>query len=415
MIVVTREPGALAKSDASITFENVAGIVLAASRIIEGEALPNFEDIVAQNEISFAQKRRDIETVERLLTSENAVVPALETISHRIRQLRALSETIDLEAFAKFELPAKPHPDDSLVRHTLRRLHYVQNIVKAVAKWLDAMSDCEPLKRSAHWANAQRELREAFWRVIVQIQQAAIVMGKYRDMGDISVLREMTLDAEATLNELQERARRADEARNALPIFERVIEERQLWLNRLRRGASIAGGGVLMVALSFGAVKFGEFALPPLSDVIASLLRQTRATSPIDDSAQSSSASNHRQEPLPQTRPEIKPAPTAATQSSTASATNVAPKSNDAQRLATKPSPAPQRATPASRNASEIKPLAPNPLSRKPSQTTAIASASNSSVQSAPNDATETRDASSKMEPSQERSLPKRKTIVIED
>lgn len=413
MIVVTRESGALAKSDASITFENVAGIVLAASRIIEGEALPNFESITAQNEISFAQKRRDIETVERLLTSENAVVPTLATIAHRIRELRALPETIDLEAFAKFELPAKPLPDSSLLRHTLRRLHYVQTIVKAVAKWLDAMNDCEPLKRSALYAKTQRELREAFWRVIVQIQQAAIVMGKYRDMGDISVLREMTLDAEAALNELQERARRDDEARKTLPIFERVIEERQLWLDRLRRGASIAGGVALIVALSFGAAKLGEFVLPPLSEAIASLLRQT--SNFVNDSAQSPSAFHRQEAPPSQTPVEIAPAPIAATQASTASVANVAPQSNDAQSLATKPSPAPQRATLATRNASEIKPLAPKPLSRKPSQTTAVASASNASAQSAPNDAIEPRKASSESEPSQERALPKRKTIVIED
>ncbi|MCS6988845.1 MAG: hypothetical protein NZM06_04940 [Chloroherpetonaceae bacterium] len=276
MHVATNQATALAKSDLDIALENAAGLLLSASRIIVGAALPNFKAVVSRYEISFAQKQSDIATVEKLLLGENAVVPMLEKAADAIQTLRAHCDAVELEPFATFEIPAKPLPEGSPLRDAIRRLRYVQSVARAVARWLCAMGESEALKRSALYVKTQRDLLNAFQRVIVQIHQAAIVMGKYREMGDIQAFRDLTLDAEAMLNDLRERSRRIAETRKSIPLFERAIAESGVSPTWARRGASILGGAVVVIALSFGIVKLWEFASPTPSESAVSSPSQPR-------------------------------------------------------------------------------------------------------------------------------------------
>jgi hypothetical protein len=58
MMMIAREP--LAKSEVEIIMATVATVLVSASRMVSGEVMPNFEAIAEQNEMSFAQKRKDV-------------------------------------------------------------------------------------------------------------------------------------------------------------------------------------------------------------------------------------------------------------------------------------------------------------------------------------------------------------------
>lgn len=184
----------LAKSEVEISVATVASLLVSASRMVSGEVLPNFEAIVEQNEMSFAQKRKDISVVRGLLIDEESVVPTLQKAADTVRKLRLLAEAIVFET--SVQTPTKPLPEGSLLRDTLRRLQYVQKVVESVAKWINDVGEHDSLKGSVLYTKTQQELIRAFKCVVIQVQQAAVIIGKYRDMGDIRVLREMTIEAQ---------------------------------------------------------------------------------------------------------------------------------------------------------------------------------------------------------------------------
>ncbi len=259
MTIVAREP--LAKSEVEIAMANVATMLVSASRMISGEVVPNFEAIVEQNEMSFAQKRKDVSTVQALLTSENAVEPMLQKAAETIRAMPPLSEAIPSEATIPTVLmPAKPLPEGSLLRDTLRRLHYVQKVVEAVAKWVNHVGEHDCLKESVLYTKTQQELIRTFKRVVIQVQQATVIIGKYRDMGDIRVLREMTLDAHTVLSELREADESVAEKRKSMSLFKRAIEESKAAPKIVRQLAPVAAGLATVVLLSFVVIRLHALA-----------------------------------------------------------------------------------------------------------------------------------------------------------
>lgn len=257
-MIVAREP--LAKSEVEIAVANVATLLVSASRMVSGEVMPNFEAIVEQNEMIFAQKRKDLSTVNALLNDADAVVPTLQRAAEMIRNMCDFSEAMIFDSIASLQIPAKPLPEGSLLRDTLRRLHYVQKVVEAVAKWLNDVGEHEYLKESVLYTKIQHELIRTFKRVVIQVQQATVIIGKYRDMGDIRVLREMTLDAQAVLSELKKADESVSEKRKSISLFKRAIEEGKAAPKIVRQLASVTAGLVVVVALSFAVIKLNALA-----------------------------------------------------------------------------------------------------------------------------------------------------------
>lgn len=449
-MIIARETS-LANSEAEIAISNAATLLASASRMISGEVVPNFEAIVEQNEMSFAQKRKDVSAVQALLNDENAVAPTLQKAAETIRNMRALSEAIMFDAIAPVQIPAKPLPEGSLLRDTLRRLHYVQKVVEAVAKWTNDVGEHECLKVSALYAKTQQDLIRAFRRVVIQLQQAAVIIGKYRDMGDIRLLREMTLDAQAALSELTEADESVSEKRKSIPIFKRALEESKAAPKVARQLVSIAAGLAVVLGLSFVIIKLhslapqafqasepaSEFSFEPEPLPQQSLQQEISVAQPptISEPAIEPTANKV---PMPSQTP----APTMNEKP-------VEPRRND-NALATKPLALPiadaqpktkvvTKATEAKENKqpeenfAETKPAKPTPttapaseIKAKPNLAPPLKKTANAT--STTTEKTSTRASTSKSEPpktesendqdapkNSERAMPKRKTIVIED
>ncbi len=259
LMMIAREASP-AKSEVEIAVANIATLLVSASRMVSGEVVPSFETIVAQNEMSFAQKRKDMLSVQALLIGEDAAVPVLQKAAEIIRNLHVLSEAIHADEIHTVQVPAKPLPEGSLLRDTLRRLQYIQKVIESVAKWTNDVGEHEYLKGSALYTKTQQELIRAFKRVVVQIQQAAVVIGKYRDMGDIRLLREMTLDAHAVLSELKEADESVSEKRKSISFFKRAIEESKAAPEIVRQLASVTAGLMIVLMLSFAIIKLNALA-----------------------------------------------------------------------------------------------------------------------------------------------------------
>ncbi len=264
LMIIARE-ASLAKSEVEIVAANIATLLVSASRMVSGEVVPNFEAIVAQNEMSFAQKRKDMLTVQALLSGEDAVVPMLQKAAETIRNLHALSEAIHAgviyaDAIHAVQIPAKPLPEGSLLRDTLRRLQYVQKVIESATKWINEIGEHEDLKGSVLFTKIQQELIRLFKRVVIQLQQAAVIIGKYRDMGDIRLLREMTLDAHAVLSELKKADESVSEKRKSISFFKRAIEESKAAPKIVRQLASVTAGLVIVLMLSFAIIKLNALA-----------------------------------------------------------------------------------------------------------------------------------------------------------
>jgi hypothetical protein len=284
MTIVARET--LAKSEVEIVVSTVATLLVSASRMISGEVVPNFEAIVEQNEMSFAQKRKDVSTVKALLTSEDAVVPMLQKAAEMIRELRTLSEAITLDTVATVQKPAKPLPEGSLLRDTLRRLQYVQKVVESVAKWINDIGEHNVLKGSVPYTKIEQELIRTFKRVVIQVQQAAVIIGKYRDMGDIRVLREMTIEAQAVLGELKEADESVAEKRKSISFFKRVVEESKSAPKVVRQLGAAAAGLVTVVLLSVAVIQLNALApqvFQPTSEPVGATSVEQEMLTPSQD------------------------------------------------------------------------------------------------------------------------------------
>jgi len=428
MTIVTRE--SLAKSEVEIAVANAATMLVSASRMISGEVVPNFEAIVEQNELSFAQKRKDVVTVQALLTDEGSVVPMLQNAAEIIRGLHALSEAITLDTVTTVQKPAKPLPEGSLLRDTLRRLHYVQKVVEAVATWVNEVGDYEHLKTSLLYTKTQQELVRTFKRVVIQVQQAAVIIGKYRDMGDIRVLREMTLDAQSVLNELKEADKSVAEKRKSISWVKRAVEESKSAPKIVRQLASAAAGLATVVLLSFVIIKL--HALVP--KVVQPTSEPVVAPS-IKEETQTSIQSKGKQEPLGSTEAPIKSetdnvpkevalyakreAPTPAIQTFTPPITSAIPKpdlkqtnmkeSKSALTQTKKSAPTKANADAPENRATLMTSVSKN-ITNKSKEKKARKSAEQEPV--LPKATEQTERISQK---DSERTLPKRKTIVIED
>ncbi len=428
MTIVAREP--LAKSEVEIAIANVATMLVSASRMISGEVVPNFEAIVEQNELSFAQKHKDVVTVQALLTDEGSVVPMLQKAAEIIRGLHALSEAIALDTVVTVQKPAKPLPEGSLLRDTLRRLHYVQKVVEVVATWVNEVGDYEHLKTSVLYTKTQQELVRTFKSVVIQVQQATIIIGKYRDMGDIRVLREMTLDAQTVLDELKEADKSVSEKRKSISWVKRAVEESKSAPKIVRHLASATAGFATVVLLSFVVIKL--HALVP--QVVQSTSEPVVAPS-IKEETQTSVQSKGKQEPLGATEAPIKSetdimprevasyvkreAPTPAIQTFTPPIPSAAPKpdlkqtnlkeSKSALTQTKKSAPTKANINAPENRATIVTSVSKN-TTNKPKEKKARKSAEQEPVLPKATEQTETLS-----QKDSERTLPKRKTIVIED
>ncbi|MFN3345658.1 MAG: hypothetical protein ACK412_08410 [Chloroherpetonaceae bacterium] len=292
MTIVAREP--LAKSEVEIAVANVATLLVLASRVVSGEVVPNFEAIVEQNEMSFAQKRKDVLTVQALLSDEDGVVDMLQKTAETIRNLHALLEAIHADAIPAVQVPAKPLPEDSLLRDTLRRLQYVQKVIESAAKWINDVGKHEHLKGSVLFTKTQQKLIRSFKRVVIQLQQAAVMIGKYRDMGDILLLREMTLDAHTVLSELKDADESVSEKRKSISFFKRAIEESKAAPKIVRQLASVTAGLVIVLMLSFAIIKLN--ALAPQVFPISEPVFEAKDKSSVEHEIQTPVQRTHAQE-----------------------------------------------------------------------------------------------------------------------
>ncbi|MFN3561565.1 MAG: hypothetical protein ACK4XM_06630 [Chloroherpetonaceae bacterium] len=308
MTIVAREP--LAKSEVEIAVANVATLLVLASRVVSGEVLPNFEAIVEQNEMSFAQKRKDVLTVQALLSDEDGVVDMLQKTAETIRNLHALLEAIHADAIPAVQVPAKPLPEGSLLRDTLRRLQYVQKVIESAAKWINDVGKHEHLKGSVLFTKTQQKLIRSFKRVVIQLQQAAVMIGKYRDMGDILLLREMTLDAHTVLSELKDADESVSEKRKSISFFKRAIEESKAAPKIVRQLASVTAGLVIVLMLSFAIIKLN--ALAPQVFPISEPVFEAKDKSSVEHEIQTPVQRTHAQEeriretPIKEVAPPIK-------------------------------------------------------------------------------------------------------------
>ncbi len=419
----------LAKSEAEITVANIATMLVSASRMISGEVVPNFEAIVEQNEISFAQKRKDVSTVRALLTDKDAVEPSLQKAAETIRSLRTLSEAMLFDAIATVHLPTKPLPEGTLLRDTLRRLHYVQKVVESAVKWVSDFGEHYHTKNPILYTKIQHELIRRFMQVVIQIQQAAVIIGKYRDMGDIHMLREMALDAQATLDELKEVDESLSEKRRSISILDRVAEEVNAAPKEVRQLASITTGLAIVVALSVVVIK-----LNALAPQVLPLSEPSETTSfKIETSAQIPTQGTLEQEKANATEPLIKsklvaepkqPASLAKSEE-TAPAT---PKPSLPISNVRKPDAKPHEASITQTKLSTVSKSAPSNVEtsqRKtdPSLTPFLKKATDKPIEKATKQTSEEKSESPKVaeEPdatpqkNPERAIPMRKTIVIED
>ncbi len=427
MTIVAREP--LAKSEVEITIATVSTMLVSASRIVAGEVVPNFEAIVEQNEMSFAQKRKDVTTVQALLTSENAVVPMLQRAAETICALHALSEAIQSEAtISTVHLPAKPLPEGSLLRDTLRRLHYVQKVVEAVAKWLNDFGTHDDLKESVLYTKTQQELIRTFKRVVIQVQHATVIIGKYRDMGDIRVLREMTLDAQTVLDELKEADKSVSEKRKSISLFKRAIEESKAAPKVVRQLASVMAGLAVVVALSFAVIKLNALApqdfLSTSEPAGAPSVEQEIQTSIQSSAIETPIKSEITSEPK-EIAPPIKGQPQSQPSNETTIANTASPRHKESEPSTSKPAtlttsvlPKPEVKKPAQTESKDdglknktksITPVVKKPTN-KPSENRA-----EKSVEQKQASPTVTRETEVPSQKKLEREAPKRKTIVIED
>jgi hypothetical protein len=418
MMIVASE--SLAKSEVEISVATVATLLVSASKMITGEVLPNFEAIVEQNEMSFAQKRKDISVVRGLLIDEESVVPTLQKAADTVRKLRLLSEAIVFDTIASVQTPTKPLPEGSLLRDTLRRLQYVQKVVESVAKWINDVGEHDSLKGSVLYTKTQQELIRAFKCVVIQVQQATVIIGKYRDMGDIRVLREMTIEAQAVLGELKEADESVSEKRKSISFFKRAVEESKAAPKVVRQLASVTAGLVVVVLLSFVVIKLN--ALAPQVFPVSEPASEGRGSSTLPQGAQPT---------MPQANAQEKQ----AAETPIKSETTVAPKEiaplvphpiatpSAQEKLATKEQDAikpnvnkPQAPAPTktSADAPEHKAkLSPPVLKKASSKSSEIRTKKSPEQQLASPKAPVEREAG--IQKKSERVAPKRKTIVIED
>jgi len=426
MMMIARET--LAKSEVEIVVSTVATLLVSASRMISGEVVPNFEAIVEQNEMSFAQKRKDVSTVQALLTGEDAVAPTLQKAAETIRNLQPLSEMIAFDSIASAQLPAKPLPEGSLLRDTLRRLHYVQKVVEAVAKWANYVGEQDGLKESVLYTKIQHELIRKFKRVVIQVQQAAVIIGKYRDMGDIRVLREMTLDAQTVLDELKEADKSVSEKRKSISWVKRAVEESKSAPKIVRQFASAAAGLATVVLLSFVVIKLNALApqvFQPTSEPAGALsVEQEIQTSSQSRAIETPIKSEITSEPK-EIAPPIKGQPQSQPSNETTTVNTASPhhKENEPSPLkpampttSVQPKPEAKKPVPTKPNVDGLEDKAKSitPVMKKPTNQPSENRTKNL-VEQRQASPTVTRETETPSQKKLEREAPKRKTIVIED
>lgn len=235
-------------------FIDLTAALLHAAQLVEREVVINFEAIAKQNEIGIEQRQRDVQLVRLLLLdSPNAVSPELKKISSAILNAQSLTEAIAFDRPVTFCKPAKPLPEGSLLRDTIRRLHYVQAMVDAVAKWISEMNQHDDLKHSGLYAKLRRDLVKSFKSIVIQVQQAAVIIGKYRDMGDIIVIRDLTVSGQSLLVDLKDISAQSAKLSDIFPSIERIGSFSSTFFRYAGKAKPILLG-TLIVALLFVAI-----------------------------------------------------------------------------------------------------------------------------------------------------------------
>jgi hypothetical protein len=172
--------------------------------IIRVNIMQDFKTLALHDRAPKELRERDLQAVHDLLVSENpselqfngSVFELLEVMASHLTRL--MEGSIENSASLKLRYPLKPFPTDNLLRDLIRRLHYTQEVVRMIGQSLIEAEKHQLIHDEAGYV----ELLSFMKTIITKLQEAVSIISRYRDMGDIVVIREMTVGGELAAAEL---------------------------------------------------------------------------------------------------------------------------------------------------------------------------------------------------------------------